>query len=118
MTEQGTDAAAAAPSVNPPETVGADPSPAAAPPEPEPDPTPPGLDELLAWLMARTPMIARARIAQAVVKRIEDDVIDPAVVYAWEHRHQQATLRDLSNATGLNMARLTWALRRHPRSDT
>lgn len=78
----------------------------------------PGLEDLLAWLGSRTPSIARAKIAQAVVQRIEDDVIDPAVVYAWEHRNQQATLRDLSNATGLNMARLTWALRRHPRSDT
>lgn len=78
----------------------------------------PGLDELIGWLTERTPSVARAKIAAHVVKRINDDVIDPALVYAWQHRHAQAEMRDLAAAAGVNIARVAWALRRHPRSDT
>ena len=119
MTDDATvtdDSAAVPASTGPSNGPATDPG-AAAEPHPEPEP-PPGLDELMAWLAGRTPATARAKIAQQIVQRIEDEIIDPAVVYAWEHRKQQATLRDLSAATGLNMARVTWALRMHPRADS
>jgi hypothetical protein len=86
------------------------------PVEEPPEPIP-GLDELVAWLLTREPSIARAKIAQRAIAAIEDKVRDPAVRYAWEHRNRQATRRDLAAATGLNIARITWVLGQHPRSD-
>jgi hypothetical protein len=90
---------------------------------PAPDETPvaeepvvPGLDELVEWLMSRTPSTARARLAQQVVTRVEV-VRDQAIRYAWDHRLPGATLRDLATATGTSMGKVTWALGKYPRLD-
>jgi hypothetical protein len=87
------------------------------PPPPEPDPDVPGLTDLIGWLTGQSPAVARAKTATWVMDRIETEVRDPAIVTAWEHRKQGASLRDLAAATGTSMARVTWALGKHPRTD-
>lgn len=83
----------------------------------EPEVVPDGIEELIAWLKSRVPAYNQAKFAERCIRRLENEVRNPALVYAWEHRREGATMKDLEAATGVNRARITWALGKHPAAD-